>query len=210
MRIAVIGSGHAGSTLGAAWARAGHDVVIGSRNPAKGGIGGVPVDTIPRAATGADVVVNATPGMESVALLSSQPEGWLDDVVLLDVGNADDGAGKLAYADGSLAQELQAAFPRARVVKSLNTLECTVMVNPRLLPEPTTVFLSGDDADAKRVVTGLLRDLGWRDFQVLDLGALRTARATEHMIPLYYALRDALGTADFNVRVVRTETPPHA
>jgi 8-hydroxy-5-deazaflavin:NADPH oxidoreductase len=207
MRIAVIGSGHAGGTLAAAWARAGHDVVIGSRNPTITAVAGVPVDTIPGAAAGAEVVVNATPGMESVALLTSQPDGWLDDVVLLDVGNADDGAGVLAYPRGSLAEELQAAFPRARVVKSLNTMECTVMVNPRLLPEPTTVFLSGDDAGAKRVVAGLLSDLGWHDSQLLDLGALRTARATEHMIPLYYALRDALGTPDFNYRVVRVPPP---
>jgi predicted dinucleotide-binding enzyme len=125
-------------------------------------------------------------------------------VVLLDIGigNADDGTGKLAYPDGSLAEELRSAFPRTRVVKSLDTLECTVMVNPGLLPEPTTVFVSGDDVDAKRVVVGLLRNLGWDDSQVLDLGPLRTTRATEHMIPLYSALRDALHTTDFTVRVV--------
>lgn len=205
MRIAVIGSGQAGGTLAAGWAKAGHDVAIGSRHPEGREAGGVPVDTIARAAEGADVVVNATPGGESVALLSAQPEGWLDGVVLLDVGNADDGAGNLAYPDGSLAEALQAAFPAARVVKSLNTLESTVMVDQALLPEPTTLFVSGDDAQAKSVVVGLLRDLGWDDAQVLDLGALRTARATEHLIPLYYALRDALGTADFNYRVVRSE-----
>jgi predicted dinucleotide-binding enzyme len=208
MRIAVIGSGHAGGTLAAAWAGAGHDVVIGSRHPEGRAVAGIPVDTIAAAVVGADVVVNATPGMESVALLSSQPDGWLDGVVLLDIGNADDGAGTLAYPDSSLAEKLQAAFPRTRVVKSLNTLECTVMVNPGLLPEPTTVFLSGDDAAAKRVVAGLLVDLGWDQSQLLDLGALRTARATEHLIPLYYALRDSLGTPDFNYRVVLTPPAP--
>jgi len=204
MRIAVIGSGQAGSALAAAWARAGHDVVIGSRHPESRADVGVPIDTISRAAAGADVVVNATPGMESVALLSSQPAGWLDGVVLLDIGNADDGTGTLAYPNGSLAEELQAAFPRTRVVKGLNTLECTVMVNPRLLPEPTTTFVSGDDVDAKRAITGLLLDLGWDGSQVLDLGALGTARATEGLIGMYCALRDSLGTADFNYRVVRT------
>ena len=210
MRIAVIGSGQAGSTLAAAWAGAGHDVVIGSRRPEGRAVADVPVETIAGAAAGADVVVNATPGMGSVALLSSQPDGWLDGVVLLDLGNADDGAGRLAYPDSSLAEQLQAAFPRTRVVKSLNTLECTVMVNPGLLPEPTTVFVSGDDAGAKRVVTALLLDLGWDESQVLDLGTLRTARATEHLIPLYYALRDALGTPDFNYRVVRAPPAPHS
>jgi predicted dinucleotide-binding enzyme len=205
MRIAVLGSGNLGSTLAAGWARAGHDVVLGSRRADGRSVDGVPVDGIAEAAAGADVVVNATPGMQSVALLTAQPEGWLDGRILLDAGNADDGAGKLAYPDGSLAEELQAAFPRARVVKTLNTLECTVAVNPRLLPEPSTLFLSGDDEEAKRAVLGLLEDLGWDASQVLDLGALRTARATEHLIPLYYALRDSLGTADFNYRVIRSE-----
>jgi len=111
MRIAVIGSGQAGSTLAAAWARAGHQVVLGSRHPDGRVVGGVPVDTIARAADGADVVVNATPGMRSVELLSAQPGGWLDGLILLDLGNADDGAGRLAYPGGSLAEELQGAFP---------------------------------------------------------------------------------------------------
>jgi hypothetical protein len=205
MRIAVLGSGNLGSTLAAGWARAGHDVVLGSRRADGRSFDGVPVDGIAEAAAGADVVVNATPGMQSVALLTAQPEGWLDGRILLDAGNADDGTGKLAYPDGSLAEELQAAFPRARVVKTLNTLECTVAVNPRLLPEPSTLFLSGDDEEAKRAVLGLLEDLGWDASHVLDLGGLRTARATEHLIPLYYALRDSLGTADFNYRVIRSE-----
>jgi predicted dinucleotide-binding enzyme len=76
------------------------------------------------------------------------------------------------------------------------------MVDPDLLPQRTTVFVSGESSQAKAVVATLLRDLGWGPDDVLDLGGIRTARAVEHMIRMYYALRDSLGTRDFNIRVV--------
>ncbi len=202
MRIAVIGSGRLGGALAQGWARAGHAVIVGSRHPEGRSIDGVPVAAIAAATEGAEVVVNATPGAESLALLTAEPAGFLDGRVLLDVSNADDGTGRLAYPHDSLAERLQAAFPAARVVKSLNTFNRTVMVDPGILPERTTVFVSGDDADAKALVSSLLEDLGWLRADILDLGGLPTARATEHMIALYYAIRDALGTRDFNVRVV--------
>ena len=60
----------------------------------------------------------------------------------------------------SLAEQVQRAFPDARVVKSLNTMNATLMVDPAMLPEPTTVFLSGDDPEAKATVAGLLGEFG--------------------------------------------------
>ncbi|GAA2005103.1 NADPH-dependent F420 reductase [Microbacterium ulmi] len=202
MRIGVIGNGRVGRTLAEGWAAVGHDVRLGSRDPGRGVAGSVPVVGLAEAAESAEVVVNATPGAHSVSLLGAEPAGWLDGTVLLDVSNADDGAGALVYPDGSLAERLQAAFPAARVVKSLSTFSRTVMVDPGILPKPTTVFLSGDDPEAKRVVATLLEDLGWAPEQLLDLGGLLTARAVEHMIGMYYAIRDAVGTRDFNVAVV--------
>lgn len=200
MRIGVIGSGRVGTTLATAWAAVGHEVRLGSREPDPSAP--VPTVAIPEAADGADVVVNTAPGTHAIALLTAQPAGWLDGTVLWDVSNADDGAGRLAYAEGSLAEHLQRAFPRAGVVKALNTFSRTVMVNPQLLPEPTTVFVSGDDDRAKDRVRALLNDLGWPDDSILDLGGIVTARAVELALPLYYAVRDAIGTKDFNYRVV--------
>lgn len=205
MNIAVLGNGRVGGTLAGGLTAAGHSVSIGSRHPdSKGPASAVPVVSLAEAASAAEVVINATPGAESLALLTAQPEGWLDGKILLDVSNADDGAGTLTYPTGSLAERLQHAFPGAAVVKSLNTFNRTIMVEPSLLGEPTTVFISGDDAQAKRTVRSLLSDLGWDEAQMLDLGPLSTAQAVEHMIHLYYSVRDALGTRDFNVRVVAT------
>lgn len=68
--------------------------------------------------------------------------------------------------------------------------------------ERTTLFFSGESAAAKSVAAALLTDLGWQPADILDLGGIRTAHATEHFIRMYYAQRDGLGTRDFNVRVV--------
>ena len=86
-------------------------------------------------------------------------------------------------------------------MKTLNTMNNSVMVDPRQLGEPTTVFVSGDDADAKATVTGLLEEMGHQD--VLDLGGLETARGAEMWLPLWIRIAMSLGGSDFNIRVVR-------
>lgn len=86
-------------------------------------------------------------------------------------------------------------------MKSLNTLNVELMVQPDLLGEPSTVFVSGDDAEAKSTVTQLLTELGHRD--VLDLGGIETSRGVEMYFTLWRQTAAALGTARFNLRVVR-------
>ena len=81
--------------------------------------------------------------------------------VLLDIGNAVGPDMELLYPTSSLGEQLQAALPRTKVVKSLNTMPGTVAIDPGSLSAPTVVFLSGDDADAKALVSGLIGDLGW-------------------------------------------------
>ena len=103
----------------------------------------------------------------------------------------------------SLGERIQATFPAARVVKTLNTVNASVMVNPRQVADGDHhVFLSGNDADAKARVTTLLReDFGWR--HVLDLGDISTARGTEMLLPIWIRLWSALGTHLFNLKLVR-------
>ena len=101
----------------------------------------------------------------------------------------------------SLGEQVQAAFPDARVVKSLNTLTAPLMVEPGLLGAATTVFVSGDDAAAKATVTELLTGFGHTD--VIDLGGIETARGTEMFLPLWLRTMGALGTGMFNISVVR-------
>jgi predicted dinucleotide-binding enzyme len=102
----------------------------------------------------------------------------------------------------SLGEQIQAAFPRLRVVKALNTLTAPLMVNPaQLSGGDHSVFVSGNDADAKTTVIGLLESFGHTD--VIDLGDITTARGTEMVLPLWLRLMGALNTPMFNVKVVR-------
>jgi 8-hydroxy-5-deazaflavin:NADPH oxidoreductase len=102
----------------------------------------------------------------------------------------------------SLGEQIQRAFPRAKVVKTLNTMGAHLMVDPQKLAGGAhTVFLSGNDAEAKRVVTELLRSFGWQD--IVDLGDITTARGTEMMLPIWLRAWGATKTPMFSFRLVR-------
>ena len=103
----------------------------------------------------------------------------------------------------SLGEQIQRAFPGARVVKALNTVTAAMMVNPQAVGGGDHhVFVSGDDPEAKGEVTRLLRDwFGWRN--VLDLGDITTARGTEMYLALWIRMMIAMGSPMFNIKVVR-------
>lgn len=211
MKIAVLGTGSAGRTLAARFAELGHDVVLGTRDPAatraRDGwteLAGVGLHTFADATEGADLVVHAANGAAALDLLGSA--GDLAGKVLVDISNPlDFSAGfppTLSVKDtDSLGEQIQRAFPEARVVKTLNTMNASVMARPDLLDGPSTVFVGGDDAAAKELVTGLLVAMGHQD--VIDLGGIETSRGTEMWLPLWLRLMGSLGTAEFNLKVVR-------
>ncbi len=221
MRVAVIGTGMVGQAIAGRLDELGHDVTVGTRDVDAalarlddGAFGAwavahprVAVMRFADAAAGATLVVNATPGDVALAALGAVGDAGLAGRVLLDISNPlDFSAGfppTLFVKDtDSLGEQIQAAFPNARVVKSLNTLNADLMVNPATLDGGAhTVFVSGDDADAKALVTGILTEFGHTD--VLDLGGIETSRGTEMYLPLWLRLMGALGTAEFNVKVVR-------
>lgn len=211
MRIAVLGTGAVGSTLAPAFARLGHDVVIGTRDPAAtaardGWSLDLPLLALGEVAAGADLVVNATNGQGSLESLQAVGADGLAGTVVLDVANPlDFSAGfppTLTVKDtDSLAEQVQRAFPEARVVKALNTVNAAVMVDPARVAGETTMFLAGDDAAARGTVRGLLEELGWRD--IVEFDDLTAARGMEMWLPLWVRLMGRLGTADFNLRIVR-------
>lgn len=212
MKIAVLGTGTVGRTVGARLAELGHDVVLGTRDPSatrtRDGwtdLPGVGLVTFSEATGGAELVVHAGNGSAALDLLGAA--GDLAGKVVVDISNPlDFSVGfppTLSVKDtDSLGEQVQRAFPEARVVKTLNTLTADLMAHPDRLPEPTSVFVSGDDDAAKQLVTGLLNAMGHRD--VIDLGGIETARGVEMWLPLWLRLMGALGTAEFNVRVVRS------
>jgi predicted dinucleotide-binding enzyme len=220
MKLAVLGTGSVGQAIAGRLDELGHQVSLGTRDPeatrARTGEGepgawlsehdGVTAATFADAAEGAEVVVFAGNGAAALEILGAAGAGNLDGKVLVDVSNPlDFSAGfpprLFVKDDDSLAEQVQRAFPGARVVKTLNTMTASVMVRPDQLPEGTTVFVSGDDAAAKDVVTELLTSFGHTD--VLDLGDLSTARGAEMYVAAWIRMRMALGTSAFNVKVVR-------
>lgn len=217
MKIGVLGTGMVGHALATRFVELGHEVVMGSRdaaNPkavewAQAAGEHASTGTFADAAGFGDVVVNATAGVASLDALRSAGAGPLAGKVLVDVANPLDTSHgmppTLAVANtDSLAEAIQREFPAARVVKALNTVNCSVMVQPSVVPGEHHVFVAGDDGDAKGVVLRLLAELGWGAESVIDLGGIRAARGMEMYLPLWVSLMQTLGTAAFNVRVVRS------
>jgi len=214
MKIAVLGTGEVGRRLASRFVQVGHAVVLGSRTAdnaeavAWAAANAAANGTFADAAAFGEVVVNATGGLVTLDVLRAAGAANLDGKVLIDVSNALDFSRgfppKVATFDGrGVAEEIQREFPGARVVKTLNTMNNKVMVAPELVPGDHTVFLSGDDAEAKAVTAGLLGDFGWRDEQILDLGGLETARATEQFVVLWIHVGGAVGDVPFNIAVHR-------
>jgi predicted dinucleotide-binding enzyme len=216
MRITVLGTGIVGRTLSARFDQLGHEVTIGTRDPVRTregedfaswsadnpAVGLEAFDQVPDA----DVVLNATSGGVSLEVLAAVGDERLAGRVLVDVSNPLDFSASfppslLVVDTDSMAEQIQRAHPAARVVKTLNTMNASVMADPGRLGEPSTVFVSGDDDDAKAAVTELLESLGHTD--VLDLGGLETARGAEMYVALWIRTWQSLGTLDFNIKVVR-------
>jgi len=167
---------------------------------------GIGLATFADAARGADLVINASSGAATLEVLTLAGAENLAGKPLLDIANPlDFSAGfppTLFVKDSdSLAEQIQRAFPEAKVVKALNTLTASLMVDPKSLGASSTIFVSGDDAEAKATVVGLLESFGHDD--VIDLGPLETARGTEMLLPIWLRLMGALGTAQFNFKIVR-------
>ena len=150
---------------------------------------------------------HTTFGSASIGALEAAGGGNLAGKVLLDISNPLDFSRGfppslfVANTD-SLGEQIQARFPQTKVVKSLNTLAAALMVNPAQLADGNhSVFVSGNDADAKKTVTELLESFGHTD--VIDIGDITTARGTEMLLPVWLRLMGALNTPIFNFKIVR-------
>jgi 8-hydroxy-5-deazaflavin:NADPH oxidoreductase len=217
MDIAVLGTGSAGRTIAARLAELGHHVTIGTRDPeetaAREDFGewapsapDVTLGTFEDAAAAAELIFLVTNGGAALDVLDLAGAGNVAGKVLVDVSNPLDfsrGFPPTLFVkdEDSLAERVQRAHPDARVVKSLSTMNASVMVRPADLGESTSVFVSGNDADAKAAVSALLESFGHDD--VIDLGDITTARGAEMYLPLWLRLMGGLGTASFNIKVVR-------
>jgi len=214
MKVGVLGTGVVGRTLATKLVGLGYDVLMGSREAGneKAGEWLASVDgrgatgTFAEAAAHGELLLNCTAGVASVEALAAAAAEDLDGKVLLDVANPLDFSRGMPPTltianDDSLGETLQRTFPQARVVKSLNTVNAHVMTDPGRVPGEHVVYVCGNDETAKRQVEELLRAFGWR--QIVDLGDISGARATEGVLPLWVRLMGVLGTADFNFEIRR-------
>ncbi|MGV3624162.1 MAG: NADPH-dependent F420 reductase [Archangium sp.] len=200
MRIGVLGTGSVGRAISARLSSLGHEVRVGSRTAGEDKV------LFAEAAQFGELLFNCTSGKGSVDALTSCGDA-LDGKVLVDTSNP------LDFSKGfppsltvcntdSLAETIQRAFPGVRVVKALNTVNNSVMVNPRKLADGEhDLPLCGNDAAAKADVRTLLASFGWRHF--VDLGDLTAARAMEMYLPLWVRLYGGLKTAEFNFKLVK-------
>jgi hypothetical protein len=218
MKIGVLGTGIVGRTLSEKLVLLGHDVMVGTRDPSvprrSQKLGdwlwrnpGVQLGTFAQAASHGEMLINATAGAASLDALKLAGVGNLSGKVLIDVANPLDfskGMPPLLAVSNtdSLGERIQRAYPEAKVVKALNTMNAAVMVDPaKVAGGDHTVFVAGNDAQAKAAVTSLLESFGWRD--VLDLGDIGAARGAEMILPIWLRLMGALKKPFFNFKISR-------
>jgi predicted dinucleotide-binding enzyme len=214
MQIGVLGSGVTGQTIASKLLELGHEVMMGSRdeaNPAavawakEEGQQHALYGTFMNAAAFGEIIFNCTLGPASLEALQQAGEENLKGKILVDTANPLDRSTDMwtltICNNDSLGEQIQRTFPETKVIKTLNTVNANVMVDPAKLLERTHVFVSGDDIEAKATVVRILRDwFGWRE--IIDLGGIETSRGVEMYVLLWHNLRNAISSQRFNIKVV--------
>ncbi|HYB10262.1 MAG TPA: NADPH-dependent F420 reductase [Alphaproteobacteria bacterium] len=192
MKIAVIGTGSVGATLGRRWAELGHAIRFGARDQtdasAKATVGAIKGDarlmSVADAAKDAEVVVLATPYDANAAAIASA--GNLAGKVLIDVTNPISPKGSLAVGfDSSGAEQVAKLAPGARVYKAMNQVGFEVMADASFTAGKPVMFIAGDEPEGKKIVLDLVSSLG---FEAVDAGELAIARLIEPYAMLWIHL----------------------
>lgn len=215
MKIGILGTGMVGKAIGTKLVQLGHNVKMGSRTAANEKAGewvkasgaNASQGTFADAASYGEILFNCTRGMASLDALGLAGASNMNGKVLIDISDP------LDFSKGmpptlsvcntdSLGEQIQRTYPRVNVVKTLNTMNCNIMVNPSLLPGSHDVFISGNDAGAKDTVVDILKNwFGWKT--VIDLGDITTARGTEMLLPIWVRLMGKFQSPQFNFKIVR-------
>jgi predicted dinucleotide-binding enzyme len=228
-KIAILGTGGVAQTYASKFISLGHEVMLGTRD-VSGKLAGkekdlygnppfsewyelnkkVKLGSFSEAAAFGEIILNATNGANSVNALKQAGEKNLKGKILIDVANPLDTSRGMPpsllpqYSNtSSLGEEIQKAFPDVMVVKSLNTMWSGLMINPKLINGGDhTVFICGNDTGAKAKVKGLLKNFGWTDKTILDLGDITSSRGTEMYLPLWLRIWGATNNGAFNIKIV--------
>jgi predicted dinucleotide-binding enzyme len=212
--IAILGTGMVGDAIGTKLISLGHKVMMGSRtadnekavewalkNGNKASHG-----TFADAAAFGEIIFNCTKGQVSLEALQLAGRENLQGKILCDVANPLDFSKGMPPSltvcnTDSLGELIQRQFTEVKVVKTLNTMNCHLMVNPGLLKDTGNVFLCGNNAESKAEVDSLLRSFGWQ--KIIDLGDISASRGTEQILPIWIRLMETMGTPMFNFSIVQ-------
>jgi predicted dinucleotide-binding enzyme len=226
MKITVLGTGMVGQAICSKLAQLGHEVYMGTRDPKE-----TKKRTEPNQMTGisfhdwyqqnkkvklvkfhdfpndSEIIVNALNGESTMEALKEIGSDLLYSKVILDISNGLDFSKGMPPTltvcnDDSLGEQIQNAFPESHVVKSLNTINCDIMVDPSRIPGNHVVFTCGNNMEAKSKVVDLLNEFGWKDNNIIDLGDISNARGTEMLIPLWMRVWGSIGSPHFNFNIV--------
>jgi predicted dinucleotide-binding enzyme len=230
MKIAIIGTGIVGKTIASKLVELNHDVMMGTRNvsdklasTATDNYGNPPfgewiktnskvkLGSFAEAAAFGELVVNATNGSNSLTALILAGTKNLAGKVLIDISNPLDFSNGMPPSllpglnnTNSLAEEIQRTFPDTMVIKTLNTMWCGLMVNPNLVGNGDHInFISGNNSEAKNKVIKLLNQFGWLDKNIIDIGDITGARATESLLPIWLKVMGVTKNGAFNIKLVR-------
>jgi predicted dinucleotide-binding enzyme len=228
MKAAVFGTGIVGQVISEKLTSLGHSVMLGTRDPektmsrpGKDQMGNPPfgewfakhkqtikLGTFSEAASASEIIFNCTSGIASVQALQLGEANNLQGKIIVDIANPLDFSkgmppGLNPVNTDSLGELIQRTFPESKVVKTLNTMTCFVMVNPASVPGDHNVFLSGNDNSAKQIVKDLLTSFGWKTENMIDLGDITTSRGTEQVLPIWIRLMSTLKTPMFNFKIVK-------
>jgi predicted dinucleotide-binding enzyme len=216
MKIGVLGTGMVGNAIGTKLVSLGHEVRMGSRSAANeharawaANAGeGASTGTFADAAAFGELVFSCIAGVHTLEALEAAGQENLAGKILVEVGNPLDFSRGMppmlsVCNTDSLGEQVQRTFERARVVKALNTMNCTVMVDPASVAGDHDVFVCGQDAGAKATVSDLLESFGWPRGRIVDLGGIAASRGVEMYVSLWLSLYGALGSGHFNIGVTR-------
>lgn len=215
MNAAVLGTGMVGQTIGSKLLELGHSVKMGSRS-ADNEKGKAFAQKSPNASSGTfaeaaafgEIVFNCTSGIASLNALQYAETNNLKGKIIVDISNPLDFTNGMpptlsVVNTSSLGEEIQKAFPESKVVKTLNTINCTIMINPGLVNGGDhDIFMSGNDSSAKSEVKEILKSFGWSEKNIVDLGDITSARGTEMYLPLWVRMYGVKGNGAFNIKIV--------
>lgn len=217
MKIAVLGTGMVGDAIASRLIELGHQVMMGSRSATneralaflKKHEKNAFVGTYADAATFGELAFNCTKGDGSIEAIKLAGAA-LNGKILIDISNPLDFSKGMPPSlipalsnTNSLGEEIQKTFPQIKVVKTLNTMWCGLMVNPLMIGNGNhTNFIAGNDSEAKAKVVALLNTFGWKNENILDLGDITNARGSESVLPIWLRVWGATQNGAFNFKLV--------